>query len=287
MIKKMLYRSLVSVFCLTAILSVSAAVKTQADIVAQEPIRIYGPVTKDSNSSYLNINNVSGVSYPGDIRLSLSGETRILDATTGYPVTYENIKDGETAYVYIGSAMTMSLPPMAQASMILVNIPADYKVPDYATVDSLSLNTDGTSGSIKTTTGVTYSIPADSQIIPYLTRQIVTVQDIAKETTCLIWSDSSNQASKVVIFPKSPDRNLQLPTGWVERGGSWYYYDENGILFTGWLKHNGEWYYLEPSTGIMQTGFLTLDGRTYYLQENGSMLTKTKTFTPDENGVLH
>ena len=31
----------------------------------------------------------------------------------------------------------------------------------------------------------------------------------------------------------------------------------------------------------MQTGFLTLDGKTYYLQENGKMLTKAKTFTPD------
>ena len=35
------------------------------------------------------------------------------------------------------------------------------------------------------------------------------------------------------------------------------------------------------------TGFLTLDGKTYYLQENGKMLTKAKTFTPDADGVLH
>ncbi|WP_243008313.1 MULTISPECIES: hypothetical protein [Hungatella] len=37
----------------------------------------------------------------------------------------------------------------------------------------------------------------------------------------------------------------------------------------------------------MQTGFLTVDGKTYYLQENGKMLTKAKTFTPDASGALH
>ena len=49
----------------------------------------------------------------------------------------------------------------------------------------------------------------------------------------------------------------------------------------------GDWYYLNPETGLMVTGFLTLEGKTYYLQEDGRMLTQPKTFTPDENGVLH
>ncbi|MCI8454534.1 MAG: hypothetical protein HFE84_07960 [Lachnospiraceae bacterium] len=56
---------------------------------------------------------------------------------------------------------------------------------------------------------------------------------------------------------------------------------------TGWLLENGDWYYFSPETGVMQTGFLTLEGKTYYLTENGKMLTKQKTFVPDENGVLH
>ena len=50
---------------------------------------------------------------------------------------------------------------------------------------------------------------------------------------------------------------------------------------------DGLWYYMDPATGIMQTGFLTLDGKTYYLQEDGSMLTEPKVFTPDESGALH
>lgn len=287
MFKKKLYRVLMSVFCITAVLSVTGAVKPQAAPAAvSSSIRIYGPVTKGDSSSYLHINNVSGESYAGDIRLTLSEETRILDAVTGYPVAYENIRDGETAYVYIGPAMTMSLPPMTHASMVLVNIPADYRVPEYLTVDTLTLNADGTSGSINASNGTTYDIPSDSQVIPYLTRQFVTIRNLTKGTTCLLWSNSKNQAHKIVIFADEESGDPQPATGWVDRDSHWYYYDENGGLFTGWLKDNDDWYYLEPDTGIMQTGFITLEGKTYFLQENGKMLTKAKTFTPDENGVL-
>lgn len=288
MIKKKICKALMSVFCLTAVLSTAGAIRPQAAVTQTPPTRIYGPVTKDSSSSYLHINNVSGVSYAGDIRLALSDQTRILDAATGFPVTYDNIRDGETAYAYISEAMTMSLPPMTNASMVLVNIPADYKVPEYVSVDTLTLNADNTSGSIKATSGTTYTIPAGTQIIPYLTRQYVDIRGLTQGTTCLVWSDANNQASKIMVFPEDASAASQPKTGWVERDSQWYYYDENGSMFTGgWLNDNGDWYYLNPSTGIMQTGFLTLDGKTYYLQENGKMLTKAKTFTPDANGVLH
>ncbi|RGM01948.1 hypothetical protein DXC39_17645 [Hungatella hathewayi] len=79
----------------------------------------------------------------------------------------------------------------------------------------------------------------------------------------------------------------QPPRGWSSQDGSWYYYDSTGSLHKGWLNDNGNWYYLNPETGVMQTGFLTVDGKTYYLQENGKMLTKAKTFTPDASGALH
>lgn len=287
MIKKNLCKVLMSVFCLTAMLSTAGAIRPQAAAPQSSPIRIYGPVTKDSSSSYLHINNVSGVSYPGDIRLALSDQTLILDAVTGLPTTYENIRDGETAYAYISEAMTLSLPPMTNASIVLVNTPADYKVPEYVTVDTLTLNADNTTGSIKATSGTTYTIGSGTQIIPYLTRQYIDIRGLTQGTACLVWSDSNNQASKIMVFPGDPSATPQPTTGWVQRDNQWYYYDTNGNMFTGWLDDKGDWYYLDPSNGMMRTGFLTLEGKTYYLQDNGKMLTKAKTFTPDSNGVLH
>lgn len=55
----------------------------------------------------------------------------------------------------------------------------------------------------------------------------------------------------------------------------------------GWLAEGGKQYYMDPETGSMRTGFLVLDGNVYYLQNDGSLLTSPKTFTPDRNGILH
>ncbi|MEG2350013.1 MAG: hypothetical protein RSB57_05850 [Hungatella sp.] len=285
-----LYKSLLSGICLAAMLT-GGTMSAHAGLLSKrlEPVRIHGPITKTEDHA-LTINNASQDSYTGEIRINISDHTRILDAVTGYPVAYEDLRDHETAYIYVGAAMTLSLPPMANASMVLCNIPADYRVPEYLKVETLTLNSDGLSGSITTTNGTTYTIPVGTQILPYLTRNIVTIQDLVKGKTCLLWSDSRNQASKIVIFADdsaNPDGMPSVQTGWVQKDQQWYYYDAQGSLFTGWLQDNGNWYYLDPASAAMKTGFLTLEGKTYYLQEDGKMLTRAKTFTPDEKGVLH
>ena len=104
-----------------------------------------------------------------------------------------------------------------------------------------------------------------------------------KGKKCLVWTQTgSNTAYKIVAFADSVNTDgsgeAAAPRGWSSQDGS---------LHKGWLNDNGNWYYLNPETGVMQTGFLTVDGKTYYLQENGKMLTKAKTFTPDASGALH
>lgn len=284
---KKTYKSLFSCFCVTAALAVSGLMTAQADSSAApaDTIRIYGPVTKTESDSLL-MDNQSGLSYPGDIVLNLSDKTRILDAVTGYPVSLSDIENGETVYAYIGPAMTMSLPPMTNPSVIFCNIPEGFRVPEFLQTDILSVGADGISGSVTATNGTTYTIPADCQIIPYLTRNMVNIQDLANGRTFMLWADAENNASKIVIFPAETDTGL-LNTGWSLENNQWFYYGTDGTLSKGWLQDGSDWYYLDPSTGVMQTGFLTLEGRTYFLQEDGRMLTKARTFTPDANGALH
>ena len=50
----------------------------------------------------------------------------------------EQIKDGDTIYAWVGPAMTMSLPPQVTAQMIVANIPADYGVPQYYEIASVT-----------------------------------------------------------------------------------------------------------------------------------------------------
>ncbi len=97
-------------------------------------------------------------------------------------------------------------------------------------------------------------------------------------------------------------------SGWVNDGGTNYFYDDNGVWqpgysgvndsglnmfrngwqqsadgkwfyikdqakLKGWIKWSNNWYYLDPTTGAMVTGWLDWQGNTYYLNPpNGEMI---------------
>jgi len=59
-------------------------------------------------------------------------------------------------------------------------------------------------------------------------------------------------------------------TGWVMKGGKWYYYNEDGSAATGWMKSGRDWYYLEADGGV-HTGWLSDGGDWYYMDSEGRM----------------
>lgn len=281
--KKYLKLLLTGISSLALVFSASAFT-TQAEEQTSLPssIRIYGTVTQVSENR-LHMIRKDGASADQEIILNLSPESRILNAVSGDPEAVGQIQEGEFIYADISPVMTMSLPPMTNAFTVLCKIPADYQVPEYITVASMSINSDGKTGILTSDTGKQYRITEQSNLFPYLTRNIVTVHDLTKGRNCLVWS-TDHGISKIMVFPNSGTSDVQ--TGWVKKDGNWYFYDINGLSYTGWLNDNGDWYYLDPESGIMRTGFITLEGKTYYLQKDGRMLTSAKTFIPDENGVL-
>lgn len=277
----------------TTILTANTAITPYAASLL-DPIRVWGPVTKAETGGedikFFYLDNQSGQSHSGDLQITVSNiYTRILDATTGLPFSYENIQDGETVYAYVGPAMSLSLIPMANASLVLCNVPAGYKVPDYLTVESLAWNTAKTQAVLTATNGSKYIIPADCETTPYLSGNIVTLEDLTPGCSCLLWSDAQNTASRIINFSNMgiPVEDLPMEAGWQNINGNWYYYKEDGTMAVEWLLDNGKCYYFDPETGIMRTGFLTLNNSTYYLQEDGSLLTSPRTFTPDASGILH
>jgi len=66
-----------------------------------------------------------------EVVVHVSEETYCVDAATGAPLDMEKVKDGDTLYVWAGPAMTMSLPPQTTAAVIVGNVPADGKIPQY------------------------------------------------------------------------------------------------------------------------------------------------------------
>lgn len=290
--QKKLTKLFLSLACAGVVFSSLAAMTSKAEsgVASLAPVLFYGTITKEQNQSFTMIQQ-NGDAAGNDVIIHTTEETRILDAVTGYPVGWDDILDNSTAYAYVGPAMTLSLPPQTTAELVFVNVPADFKAPEYVITESLVLNQDGISGTVTGTNGKIYTVPSGCQVLPYLTRNIVTLGELTPGRGFMIWTQSaSDTAYKVVIFPgaSGAEQNGETvkPHGWLQMEGLWYYF-QNGTLCKGWLQDGKDWYYLDPDTGIMQTGFLTLDGKTYYLQENGKMLTSSKVFIPDENGALH
>ena len=63
-----------------------------------------------------------------------------------------------------------------------------------------------------------------------------------------------------------------MQTGWFYYGNTWYYFENSGAMKTGWLLLDNTWYYFNKD-GAMQTGWLQLDNTRYYLNNNGAMQT--------------
>ena len=165
--------------------------------VSEENFCISGPVLSVENGQ-ITMDNQSGNSYAGEVVLTVSPDTTVIvDGEQGLPADLSEIKAGDTIYAYIGPAMTMSLPPQTNAEFIICKVPADTKAPEY--VKSMEENKDE-SWTLVSDAGTTYQIAADCPIQPYLTRQIVKLIDVVDGSRVLIWSDSQNQAQKLVLF---------------------------------------------------------------------------------------
>ena len=78
------------------------------------------------------------------------------------------------------------------------------------------------------------------------------------------------------------DNSGVMQTGWIKENGTWYYLNKSGAMQTGWVKENGTWYYLNQS-GSMETGWFTVSDKWYYANESGALAINTT--TPDGYNV--
>ena len=175
--------------------------QTNEDVQTQlQPIRMWGTVTEAGDGQF-TFSSVTTDGYQGDVVVHIDPEqTLILDSVTGYPAAQDQLAVGSAVTVYVGPAMTMSLPPQTTAAVVFVNIPQDGAAPLYVTAAS-DLADNGQGGyTLTTADGQTITIGADCPITPYLTRQMVTLQDLVQGKKCLIWLDANGAAANIVLF---------------------------------------------------------------------------------------
>lgn len=166
----------------------------------QELVRIHGPISKAEEEGTLLIDNQSDISYVGEISLNLSDFTKILDASTGLPVNAQQIEDGSEAYVYIGEAMTKSIPPQTNAWLIVVNVPEDMEVPEYVEVESVLTDADNSETVLTASDGTAYTFAEIYEISAYKTKNIVTLDELTPGRKCMVWADSDDMVSRIIVF---------------------------------------------------------------------------------------
>ncbi|WP_337676528.1 stalk domain-containing protein [Dysosmobacter sp.] len=174
----------------------------------------WGTATWQDNGSLLV--RKSGENKPTDGMALWTKNAIVLDAISGEPVDAKSIKDGSTVYAWLGAqtAMTMSLPPQVTPELLLVNIPADFKVPQYDVIVRANYIMKGIPGysgmAITLSDGTACQVWQDAAVTPYLTRNRVTYQDLLPGTRVLVWADDEGQASRVIVFPYEYKGGLSL-----------------------------------------------------------------------------
>lgn len=171
------------------------------------PARVWGTVTRMESGSLL-VKNSNEDDPLNEVVVHIGESTLVVD-TDGMPLNPDTLKDGDTVYAWVGPAMTMSLPPQAAAQVIVGNIPQDKRVPEYYEI----IGTDATVTpaiypapprthvNLPVAGGETLTIPVDAQFQPYLTRNIVTVDDLVPGSRVLVWRNSQNEITRVLLLP--------------------------------------------------------------------------------------
>lgn len=163
-------------------------------------LKIWGTITNVSDNE-ITVDNQSGVSSAGEIIFHIDPErTYVIDSVTGLPAAGEEIKLGTfEAYLEALAPMTMSLPPQTTPYMVIVNIPEDGKAAQL--VEAAGEVRDTEDGKIlEAADGTQYKLAEQVEILPYLTRNIVALEDIAEGSRCLVWLNSEELAEKIVLF---------------------------------------------------------------------------------------
>ena len=208
--KKRILQCLSLILCAALLVLPAAAAETsgeEADSTRPGPVQVWGTLTWLDGGGLLVENSSEDAAYSEVI---LHGESIIcLDAVTGDPMDIQDLEDGDTVYAWVGPAMTMSLPPHATAILILGNIPADYAVPQFYEIVSVAPQATAaiypapamTWTEITATDGTTLKVTDEATLTPYLTKNIVRLEDLIPGTRILVWSDSQGEPEKVLVFP--------------------------------------------------------------------------------------
>lgn len=189
-------------FCVPA----AAAEEDLSLPAAQAPVRVWGTLTRLEDGGLL----VENGSTDALNAVILRGESIVcLNAVTGEPMDVDDLRDGETVYAWAGPVMTLSLPAQATAILILAGIPADYAVPQYYEIASVTPQAmiaiypppALTDTEVTATDGTVLTITDQAVLTSTQADTAVRLEDLVPGSRVLVWSDSTGEPERVLVFP--------------------------------------------------------------------------------------
>lgn len=206
--KKRLLQCLSLVLCAALLTLPALAAEGESAPAAKEgPVRVWGTLTRLDDGGLL-------VENPNENdplhEVILRGEEILcLDAVTGVPLDLAGLKNGDTVYAWVEPVMLLSLPAQATAILVLGNIPADYAVPQFYEISSVTPQTmiaiypppALTWTEVAATDGTVLKITDETELTPYLTKNIVRLEDLIPGTRILVWKNEDGSVARTLVFP--------------------------------------------------------------------------------------
>lgn len=164
--------------------------------VSQQVLGEIQELIKEGNDLQIHVTGEEAANPANDIIATITDKTVIVDAASGKPVAADKLKAGDKVQVYVSSAMTKSLPPIANAFAVVTNIPENLLgIPTYLVAEEVTQNDDGSITVLNENKDLLVTIPADMKIGVFgKDGDTVATGAIAKGDTILAWFDMVAQS---------------------------------------------------------------------------------------------
>lgn len=144
------------------------------------------------------------------IVLNVNETTLFIDAKTGLPSNFSDIKANDLVYVFYSAAMTRSLPPQSKAIAIVTGAKKDQTIPKLMTVKKIMDSKEGQISFLNTDEDMVVTILKENPISPFKTKQIVTYKDIQPGSKVFVWYD--------IVLMSYPGQTTATKTVFVSAG---------------------------------------------------------------------
>ncbi|MDO4270074.1 MAG: stalk domain-containing protein [Eubacteriales bacterium] len=151
-----------------------------------------------------------------ELVLHFADDTLLMDTQTGNGAAESDIKNGDQVYVYYDGSIMESMPPQASLHAVLVNLDKEHAPAHLLTAEAISTSTNSGPTVQTENGGMLVMLPANVEIRPLSTKNIVRLSDIHIGTRFFAWYDTTalsypgQAVATRVVLPPQTDASFSI-----------------------------------------------------------------------------